>query len=126
MPSGPVRKPEMARPGWNGSVVVSAPWKISSRLPTGSFSTIRSRTLRSSASARERNLVAFEPRRIGVERACVRNLPAEEARRVACVLMHHQALLLVVHAEGRRAAALVDELHAEEPAGVGRPVVQVL
>ncbi len=25
----------MARPGWNGSVVVSAPWKISSRLPAG-------------------------------------------------------------------------------------------
>src|SRR5262249_16591562 len=53
MPSGPVRRPEMLRPGLNGSGVVSAPWKISSRLPAGSLSTIKSSTWRSPASARE-------------------------------------------------------------------------
>src|SRR4029079_4177571 len=56
----------------------------------------------------------------------VAHLPAEDARCLARVLVHHQALLLVVHAEGGGAAALVNELHAEEPAGVGRPVLQIL
>ena len=77
-------------------------------------------------AARERHLVPLEVGGVGVERGGVRHLPAEEARRVAGVLVHHQALLLVVHAERGGAAALVHELHAEEPAGVGRPVLQIL
>jgi hypothetical protein len=76
-------------------------------------------------AARKRNLVAFEIGGVGVERGGVRHLPAEEARRVAGVLVHHQALLLVVHAERGGAPALVHQLHAEEPFGVGRPVLQV-
>src|SRR5262245_39497321 len=52
MPSGPVRKPEMLRPGLNGSLAHSAPWNTSSRLPSGSEKVMRSRTRRSSASAR--------------------------------------------------------------------------
>src|SRR5215475_12980767 len=52
MPSGPVRKPEMLRPGLNGSLVHSAPWNTSSRLPSGSEKVIISRTRRSSARAR--------------------------------------------------------------------------
>ena len=76
-------------------------------------------------AARERHLVALEVGRIGVERGCVADLPAEEARGIAGVLVHHQPLLLVVHPERGRAAALVDELHAEKPAGIGRPVLEV-
>src|SRR5262249_35287407 len=53
MPSGPVRKPEMLRPGLNGSLVHSAPWNTSSRLPSGSTKVIRSFTRRSWASARD-------------------------------------------------------------------------
>src|SRR5215813_3746005 len=52
MPSGPVRKPEMLRPGLNGSLAHSAPWNTSSRLPSGSEKVMRSCTRRSSASAR--------------------------------------------------------------------------
>src|SRR5262247_3994281 len=52
MPSGPVRKPEMLRPGLNGSLAHSAPWNTSRRLPSGSENVIRSCTRRSSASAR--------------------------------------------------------------------------
>ena len=89
MPSGPVRKPEIARPGLNGSVVVSAPCETSRRLPTGSLNTIRSFTLRSSASAREPrakgNLVLLEARAERVERGGVGDLPAVEAGHVdAC------------------------------------------
>ena len=120
----------MARPGLNGSVVVSAPWKISSRLPAGSCEHDQVADLallgERAGAARERHLVAFEIGGVGVERGCVRHLPAEEARRVAGVLVHHKALLLVVHAERGGAAALVHQLHAEEPAGVGRPVLQIL
>src|SRR5262245_832917 len=52
MPSGPVRKPEMLRPGLNGSLAHSAPWNTSSRFPSGSEKVMRSCTRRSSASAR--------------------------------------------------------------------------
>src|SRR5262245_6760978 len=52
MPSGPVRKPEILRPGLNGSLAHSAPWNTSSRLPSGSENVMRSCTRRSSASAR--------------------------------------------------------------------------
>src|SRR5262249_9729231 len=62
MPSGPVRKPEIARPGLNGSPVVAGPWNTSIRLPSGSASTISSFTRRSSASAREPRATATPKR----------------------------------------------------------------
>ncbi len=77
-------------------------------------------------AARERNLVLLQVRGEGVERGGVGDLPAVEAGRVDAVLVNHETLLAVVHAERRGAPALVDQLHAEEPAGVGRPVFQVL
>ena len=77
-------------------------------------------------AARERHLVPLEVGREGVERGGVGDLPAVEAGRVGVVLVNHQALLAVVHAERGGAAALVHQLHAQEPAGVGRPVLQVL
>src|SRR5712672_1543141 len=58
MPRGPVRKPEMLRPGWNGSLVHSAPWNTSRRLPSGSEKVMRSCTRRSSASARVPRITA--------------------------------------------------------------------
>ena len=103
MPSGPVRKPEIERPGLNGSVAVSAPWKISSRLPSGSANTIRSLTRRSSASARAPRATctpAFSSRAANrIERGGVRDLPAEEADALAAVLADDDALLAVVHAQ---------------------------
>src|SRR5262245_23979879 len=59
MPSGPVRKPEMLRPGLNGSLAHSAPWNTSSRLPSGSEKMMRSFTRRSSASARVPRVTAM-------------------------------------------------------------------
>ena len=39
--------------------------------------------------------------------------------------MDDDALLAVVHAQRQRAAALIDELHAEEARAVGRPVLKI-
>ena len=77
-------------------------------------------------AARQLEPWLFQMRGERIERRRIRHLPAEEARRVARVRMDHEALLAVVHAERERAAALVDQLHAEEPRAVGRPVFQVL
>ena len=125
-----MRKPEIARPGLNASDAVSAPWKISTRLPNGSFDTIRSLTWRSSASARvaARDLDAgrLEPRRDRIERCGVRHFPAEKADALAAGAIDDDALLAVVHAERDGLAALVDALQAEEAAGVFRPVLQTV
>ena len=130
MPSGPVRKPEIERPGLNGSAAVSAPWKISTRLPSGSASTIRSFTRRSSASAREPRATftpaasSFAAERI--ERGGIRHLPAEEADARAAVLIDDDALLAVVHAEREARRALVDALQAEQLRAVVAPIVERL
>src|SRR5262245_53458251 len=126
MPSGPVRKPEMLRPGLNGSVVVCAPWKISSRLPAGSLSTIKSSTWRSPASARNFGAGRLDARRYRVERRGVGDLPAEEGDALPAVGVHHEPLLAIIHAEGEARAALVDALQAEEVFAVARPVAHVL
>ena len=68
----------------------------------------------------------FEPRRIGVERGGVGDLPAEEADTLAAVLADDDALLAVVHAEREALGALVDQLHAEEAGPEVRPVLQRL
>ena len=106
MPSGPVRKPEMLRPGRNGSPATSPPWKASSRLPTGSANTMRSLTRRSSASARlpraTATPAAFEPRRERVERRRVGGFPAEEIGAAFGVGVDDHALLAVVHAQRER------------------------
>jgi len=131
MPSGPVRKPEMARAGLErlggglGAVENFEP-VAGGVLQHDQIADLALLGERRARAACKRNLVTFEIGGISVERSGVRHLPAEEARRVARVLVHHEALLLVVHAERGGAAALVHQLHAEEPFGVGRPVLQIL
>ena len=61
-----------------------------------------------------------------IERRGVGDLPAVERRPLVLVGMHDDALLAIVHPQSQRAAALVDELHAEEPGAVVRPIVEVL
>src|SRR5262249_46827536 len=130
MPSGPVRKPEIERPGRNGSAVVSAPKNASTRLPAGSANTIRSFTRRSSASGRARRPApppgpgAPDPRRPRVEPRRIGDLPAIEGRALAAVLGNDDALLAIVHAERERGTAVVDELHAEKLAAIGGPVLE--
>src|SRR6266516_2191052 len=114
MPSGPVRKPEIERPGLNGSLAVSAPWKISSRLPSGSESTTRSLTRRSSASARAAgnlNPGPLQPRGKIIERGGVGDLPTEESDTLAAVFTDEHALLAIVHPQREAFAAPLDELH---------------
>ena len=77
-------------------------------------------------AARDLHAVVRQMRGVGVERRGVGDLPAVEARRLGVGRVDHEPLLAVVHAEGERAAALVHELHAEELAAVGRPVLEVL
>ena len=61
----------------------------------------------------------FERRRVG-------DLPTVEGRALAISLLDDDALLAVVHAERQGGAAAVDELHAEETAAVGGPILQAL
>ena len=114
----------------NGSDAISAPWKISNRLPSGSWQTIKSLTSRSSASAREPRATlvpaCFEPRRQRIERSRVGDLPAEHADAVAAVRVDDDALLAVIHAERQRRARLVDALQAEQPGAIARPITQIL
>src|SRR5262249_12908601 len=130
MPSGPVRKPEMLRPGLNGSVVVCAPGKISSRLPGG---TVEHDQVLDVGPAGERARAArnfgagrLDARRYRVERRGVGDLPAEEGDALPAVGVHHEPLLAIIHAEGEARAALVDALQAEEVFAVARPVAHVL
>src|SRR5262249_17763366 len=132
MPSGPVRKPEMLRPGLNGSAVGCAPWEISSRLPAGSLSTIKSSAWRSPPGARgaRANLVPAAARAgpppHGVNARGGGAPPPEDADALPAVGVDHEPLLAIIHAEGEARAALVDALQAEEVFAVARPVAQVL
>ena len=65
-------------------------------------------------AARDLGAGGLDPRREGVERGGVRDLPAEEADALAAVGVDDEPLLAVVHAEGERRTALVDALQAEE------------
>ena len=65
-------------------------------------------------AARDLHAVVFQMRRERIERRRVGDLPAVERRAFVCVGVDDDALLAVVHAERERAAALVDQLHAEE------------
>ena len=131
MPSGPVRKPEMLRPGLNGSVVVSRAVEyfepVAGRIVEHDqvlHTTLvgeRARAARDRRCRRPRFL-----RRQRIERGRVRYLPAEEADALPAVGIDHQPLLAVIHAEGERRAALVDALQAEKIAAVARPIAQVL
>ncbi len=130
MPSGPVRKPEMLRPGLNGSDVVAAPWKNSSRLPLGIVDDDQVLDLplvgERARAARDLGAGLLQPRRERIERGGVRHLPAEEADALPAVGIDHEPLLAVVHAERHGVAALVDPLQAEEIAAVAGPVLQAL
>ena len=64
-------------------------------------------------------------RRQRIERGGIGDFPAIEADALAGIGIDDQALLAVIHAKRARAAALVDELHAEKARGVGRPLVDI-
>ena len=61
-----------------------------------------------------------------VERRGIGDFPAVERRPLVRVAMDDDALLAVVHAQRERAAALVDNLHAEKARAVIRPIVEIL
>ena len=65
-------------------------------------------------------------RRERVERRGIGDFPAVERRALVLVAMNDDALLAVVHAQRERAAALVDQLHAEKTGAVSRPIVEIL
>src|SRR5262249_32170271 len=61
-----------------------------------------------------------------IERGSVGDLPAEERDALPAVGVDHKPLLAVVHAEGKRGAALVDALEAEKIRAVAGPIRQIL
>ena len=77
-------------------------------------------------AARDFHAVLFQMRRERIERRRVGNLPAVERRAFVFVGVDDDALLAVVHAQRQRAAALVDQLHAEKVGAVSRPILEVL
>src|SRR5262249_7901787 len=52
------------------------------------------------------------------------HLPAEEGDTLAAVLLDHDPLLAVVHAQRKLRAALLNELHAQKACAETRPVLQ--
>ena len=125
-----MRKPEIERPGLNGSLVVSGAVEnlqpVAERVvehdqvPDAALLGERAR------AARDLDAGLFEARGHGVERGGVRDFPAEEADALAAVLADDDALLAVVHAQREALGALVDELHPEEAGAEVRPVLQRL
>src|SRR5262245_15418164 len=101
MPSGPVRKPEMLRPGLNGSLVVSAPLENFQSIAGGvvEHNQIRHVPLvgERPRSARDLGAGSLDPRRDGVERGAIRHLPAEESDALSAVGVDHESLLAVIH-----------------------------
>src|SRR5258705_8392586 len=117
-PSGPVRKPEMLRPGRNGVSSISAPQNASSRLPSGSLNEISPRTRLVSASARRlrHHLDArgLQPRRERVERSGISDFPAEETRSLRPLAGDDDPLPAVVHSEGEQRISALDRLQADQ------------
>src|SRR6476660_6737221 len=123
-PSGPVRKPEMLRPGRNGVSSISAPQNASSRLPSGSLNEISPRTRLASTSVAG-SAIASTPaasRRARVERSGVSDFPAEETRSLGSRTVDDDPLLAVVHSEGEQRIASLDRLQADQ-AGAELPPV---
>ena len=77
-------------------------------------------------AARDLDVVVFQMRRQRIERRGIGDFPAVERRPLGLVAMDDDALLAVVHAQRERAAALVDQLHAEKAGAVSRPIVEIL
>ena len=116
-PSGPVRKPEMLRPGLNGSVGHLRPMEeLHARAErVGEHDQVLDAPLlgqRPDAALHARPAPSISPRLI--ERGGIRHLPAEElhAPLVVLIRLHDHALRAIVHAEGDAAARPVDELES--------------
>jgi hypothetical protein len=129
-PSGPVRKPEIERPGpeWfgRGLGAVEQFEPVAKRIVEHDQVAHVAFVGQRAGAARYLDLVSLQMCRDGVERRGVGDLPAEEADTLAAVGIDDDALLAVVHAEGERRARLVDALQAEQARAVARPVGQIL
>ena len=128
MPSGPVRNPEIGRPGRKGSLASGGPVerlepvarRVLEQDEVGDVALVG----QAAGRAADLGSMRIEPRRQRVEGGRVRRLPTEEGEALALVAGHDQALLAVVHAKGPHRAAAVDLLHAEQTGGVRAPVVE--
>ncbi len=129
MPSGPVRKPEIVRPGWNAVVgdrgAVERLQPVAGRI--GEADQLAHETLIGQAAGSRRTATPAASSRGAerVERGGVRDLEAEIALAVGQRAVDDQALLAVVHAEGAAGVAALDHLHAEPVGGEIGPVGQV-
>jgi hypothetical protein len=70
------------------------------------------------SAAGDFDTVVVQMRGEGVERGRVGGLPAEKGDAFAAISIDDEALLAVVHAEGKRGARFVDALQAEQAAAV--------
>ena len=131
MPSGPVRKPEIERPGWNGSVgrlgAMEQLEAIAERIGEHDQVLHAPFVGERARAARDLDAGGIEPRRKRVERGRVRDFPAEEADALAAVGIDDDALLAVVHAERQRATRLLSMRCRPSSCGaVVAPVVELL
>ena len=77
-------------------------------------------------AARNLHAACFQMRGQRVERRGIGDFPTVEGGTFVIVSLNDDPLLAIIHAQGERAAALVDELHAEEARAIGRPFVDIL
>ena len=126
MPSGPVRKPDMARPGRNARSASAGSQKASWRLPDGSRKH-RPRPRRRSAAARDmastRTPASVQPGGEPFQRVAVGDLPAIEDG-AGAALVHQDALLAVVHAEGQGRGGGVGHLQPHDARAECAPFVE--
>ena len=124
------RKPEIERPGLNGSARrLSAVKKLEPiALRVVEHDQVfhvpligeRARTVR------DFDPCGFKARSKTVERRGVGHFPTEKADALAAIGIDDDALLAVVHPERQRRARLVDALQPEQTGAVARPIAQIL
>src|SRR5262249_30586898 len=112
MPRGPVRKPEIARPGrgriGKADELFDAPC-VGERL----------------RSALDAHSSRLEPSRQLFQRRGIRDLPAQEPGPLRGIRLDQEALAAVVHAQPQRRPAALDELHAQKFFAKARPILEV-
>ena len=127
-PSGPVRKPEIERPGLNGVVVDLGAVKrlepIAGGIAKRNQAAHAPRVGQRLRLGRDLDAGRFQPGGERVQRGGVRDLPAEEARAFAHRAVDHDALLAVVHPERQQRIAALDRLQADQAGAELPPVVQ--
>ncbi|MEY9474358.1 hypothetical protein ABH992_006757 [Bradyrhizobium yuanmingense] len=129
MPSAPVRKPEIRRPGPErlarklrlAKSLQPVAGRVSERDQLGDMPLV-SECARTSDHP---DAMAFEPSCQLIQFDGRRNFPSHHRKASIAAAVDDQPLLAVVHAEGPHLAAAIDLLHAEQPGRHPAPLLEL-